>query len=331
MSDTTTNNQNSDNKQKASTIVKETKTTDKKLNPIVPDNQDVYDTDNDDSSVLVIILQCETKSCDANISNLKWAFSDPYFTVQVCAVDPPTKIPVSKTITSAQYLENYNMRKALMYAAEGPYISNTQGVIEPQFWWEKMPVIIIKDSSITNLTPFGWKDDIRSEEQIIGGMKRRIKIALEKATGADLFFLCKWNDACDKYIDVEGANHINHGSSLKWSKQPTATQAIMYSTSGREFVQGALAKNTVSMSDMVNLYIARGDIMATVFVPNIMDFDVELATSNNDYAKLNECAPPQDTTTNNNNVAALVWLILIVIMVILVAWGLIQLNPLTAT
>lgn len=303
-------------------------------------NQDMLDEADDNASVLVIILQCETRACDANISNLKWAFSDPYFTVQVCAVDPPATIPTSKTFTQTQYLESYNIRKALTYAAEGPYINNAEGSIEPQFWWDKIPVIIIKDSSITNLTPFGWKsldtlgksntevlDHLGSEEAVIGGMKRRIKIALDRAHQADLFFLCKWNDACDKYIDVEGASSVNHGSSLKWSTQPTATQAIMYSPEGRDFVRGALMKSTVPLSDMLNSHIARGDLLATVFVPNIIDFDIDLATSNEDYAKLNECAPIQPATNSSSSGAALVWLILIMIVVVLVAWALIQLSP----
>lgn len=289
--------------------------------------------DDDNESVLVIILQCETKSCDANISNLKWAFSDPYFTVQVCAVDPPTSIPQLKTLTQSQYIDNYNMRKALTYAAEGPYFSNEEGVIESQAWWNNMPVIVIKDSSITNLTPFGWKanSNLSPEEAVIGGMKHRIKTAIDRAHQADLFFLCKWNDACDKYIDVDGSNQVNHGSSLKWSTQPTATQAIMYSPAGRDYVRNSLSKTTAPLSDLLNSHIARGEILATVFVPNIIDYDVDLATSNEDYAKLNECAPPQAVTEGTTNSAALVWLILIIIIVILVAWALVQLSPTTNT
>lgn len=285
------------------------------------------DDDLDDSaSVLVIILQCETKACDNNISNLKWIFSDPYFTVQVCAVDPPDIIPPSKTLASSQYLESHDMRKVLTYAAEGPYITNSHGITEPQYWWENLPVIIIKDSSIVNFSPWQGFDDLTAEEAIVSGMKRRISVALERARQADIFFLCKWNDACDKYIDVDGSMR---GSSLKWSTQPTATQAIMYRPHCRDAVRASLTNSNIPMGDMLNTSIARGDLLATVFVPNIIDYDIDLATSNDDYAKLNECAPPEATNNTSNNVAALVWLILIVIMVVLVAWALIQLNPTT--
>jgi hypothetical protein len=279
------------------------------------------------ASVLVIILQCETKACDANIANLKWAFSDPYFTVQVCVVDPPMTIVTSKTLTEAQFLENHNMRKALNYAAEGPYTANSDGGIEAQSWWTKKPVIIIKDSSITNLTPTGFsRSDV--EEAIIGGIKRRIRTALEKATGADLFFLCKWNDACDKYVDVQGAS--DRGSSLKWSMQPTATQAIMYSPTCRDHIRETLMKNTFPLSDLLNSEISQGNLLATVFVPNIIDFDIDLATSNDDYAKLNECAPVQGDPSSTTN-STIVWLILIIILVVLVAWALIQFSSATAS
>lgn len=299
---------------------------------VTPENKEVVpeaandEVDDVAASVLVIILQCETKACDANIANLKWAFSDPYFTVQVCVVDPPTNIVSSKTLTEAQYIENYNMRKALNYAAEGPYTTNSEGGIEAQSWWNKKPVIIIKDSSITNLTPTGFsRSDI--EEAIIGGIKRRIRTALDKATGADLFFLCKWNDACDKYVDVQGAS--DRGSSLKWSMQPTATQAVMYSPTCRDYTRETLMKTTLPVSDLLNSEINQGNLLATVFVPNIIDFDIDLATSNDDYAKLNECAPVQGDPASTSN-STIVWLILIIILVVLVAWALIQLSSVTA-
>lgn len=289
-----------------------------------------YDPENDNASVLVLILQCETKSCDTNITHLKWVFSDPYFTVQVCAVDPPSAIPTIKTLTQTQYIENYYMRKVLNYAAEGPYLSNSQGKLEAQFWWANIPVIIIKDSSISNIKPAGTTDQDHPnnpDDKIIGGMKRRIKTSLDKAKQADLFFLCKWNDACNKYTDVDNTNNIDHGSTLKWSVQPTATQAIMYIPSSRDFIHKSLITATVPLGNLLNSNIAKGNLLATVFVPNIIDFDIDLATSNDDFSKLNECASVQGTTGASSGVASFVWFVLIIIAVLLVAWALIQLSP----
>ncbi len=296
-----------------------------------PENNAFLNED-DNGSVLVIILQCETKSSDPNIINLKWAFSDPYFTVQVCSVDIPTEIPQIKTLSTTQYIENYIMREALIYASEGPYIPQTTSskILEPQSWWNKTPVIIIKDSSVSNIAPMSQtlnKHPQNIMDEITGGMKRRIKTALEKASQADLFFLCKWQDACDKYTDVEGGNSIDHGSNLKWSTRPTATQAIMYTPKARDMIHDILTTSVISLSDILNLNILKGALSATVFVPNIIDFDIELATSNTDYNKLNECAPIQTTTDTSTTNGSAVWFCLVIIIMVLVAWFLIQLTP----
>ena len=293
------------------------------------------DLEEENASVLVIILQCETKSCDNNIANLKWVFSNPYFTVQVCAVDPPLNIPTHKTLTNAQYIENYYMRKALTYASEGPYLIDHNGNVDPQFWWKDIPCIIVKDSSVSNITPLGrvlepQSPDFSSsspEDNIIGGMKRRIQVALDRAREADLFFLCKWNDACNKYVDVSNVRTLNHGSSLKWSVQPTSTQAIMYTPSSRDYVRESLVSTSTTLSDFLNSNISQGRLLATVFVPNIIDFDIELATSNEDYAKLAECAPVATSTPQSTSVSTFIWLGVIIALVVLVAWALIQLSP----
>lgn len=275
--------------------------------------------DGDNGSVLVIILQCETKSCDENITALKWVFSDPYFTVQVVSVDPPADIPVSKTLTRLQYQENYFMRKALNYAAEGPYIDGT-----PQFWWSKIPVIIVKDSSISNITPSGKSTNKHKDpiDDIIQGMKQRIKVSLDKAKQADLFYLCKWNDLCNKYTEISG-------TALKWSVQPTATQAIMYTPKSRDYISNALLSSNVTLGELLNNDIRQGKLAATVFVPNIIDFDITLATSANDYLKLNECdiMSTSTGTTGTTNASTFVWFIVIILLILFIAWAIIQLGP----
>lgn len=297
--------------------------------PIPGSTQNLISEDEvtDNGSVLVIILQCETKPCDKNIKNLLWVFSDPYFTVQVCAVDPPTGPPPSKVLNPIHFRENHFMRKALDYAAEGPYVPSEEGSLQPQRWWSELPCLIIKDSSISHVTPMGTLHPHNSNgsDRDIGGMKRRVKTALQKANEADLFFLCKWNDACSKYVDVAGGANLHRGTSLKWSLQPTATQAIMYRPASRDYIRSAISASVIPLGDFLNLHIAEAKLMATVFVPNIIDYDIELATSNDDYLKANECQPltalsTQTTTTT----ATYVWLVLVIIVMILLAWFVIQ-------
>lgn len=289
---------------------------------------DIDTEDNiDNASVLVIILQCETKPCDANINNLKWVFSDPYFTVQVCEVTPPVNVPSTVNMSQNQYLENYFMRKALTYAAEGPYLEK-EGTFQPQYYWTKLPCIIVKDSSISNVTPEGTiAVDNRNTNKFIGGMKRRIMVALNKAQEADLFYLTKWDDLCNKQKAVENVGNIDHGSTIKWSLQPTATQAIMYTPSSRDYIREALIAATIPLSTLLNMFIANGQLLAVVFVPNIIDYDISLATSNSDFNKLNECSPVANANGSSSQATSLAWFIVIVAIIILVATCLILLGP----
>jgi hypothetical protein len=268
----------------------------------------------DNSSVLVIILQCETRTGDPNIKNLKWIFSDPYFTVQVLYVEPPKNIPVPNVIKEEEYCENYIMRKAMIYAEEGPYYDKV-----PQYFWTKLPVIIIKDSSISNVTPTTQRDI----DNHTPGMKDRIKLALEVADKADLYFLCKWGDSCHQHSDVEGMKPTSKGSNLKWTVRPTATQAIMYKPSSRDYIKESLVKTNTSLSSLLNNNISNKKLLATAFVPNIIDFDIEFASSNEHYLKLNECCN-STTATEPSNAAPVIWAVIIIILLVLIAWFVLQ-------
>ena len=102
----------------------------------------------------------------------------------------------------------------------------------------------------------------------------------------------------------------------------------MYTTKTRDMVISALltipAKTT--LSDYLNLNISNGNLSATIFSPNIIDFDQSLATSQDDFNKLNECFPitADNTTQSNTN---LIWLSILILIVILVACALVQLGP----
>jgi hypothetical protein len=250
------------------------------------------------SSVLVLILQGESKAGDSNVSNLQWIFSDPYFAVRTLSVAPPDIAPSSKTLSSAQYIENYVMRKALEYAAQDQ--------------WSNLPVLIVKDSSVSNVV----------------NMKQIIHTVLTQAARADLYYLTTWNDACNKYTDVEGiSGAIEYGSTLQWTTRPNATQAILYSSSARDFTIKTLKTSDMVVGDMLNYNIQKGKLTAVAFVPNLIDFDVTLATANTDYNKLSQCAAVDSTNTTQTTWATVLWFIFVVILMFLVGWSLITLGP----
>lgn len=260
----------------------------------------------DDNSVLVIILKCETRKCDKNIDNLKLLFSDHYFIVEVCEV-PEQSDDEDKDKDKDK--ENYNMKKILNYIDNGPYLLNNEDNYEPQNWWKELPTIIIKDSSISHLTP----------ENNIHGIKHKIKTALEKANNADLFYLCKWNDSCEKHRDVE--NYPD--KTLKWSVKPTATQAIMYTKKTRNYITEQLENSDITLGELLNSHINKCKLSATVFTPNLIDYDINLAVSNSDYNKMNECDPAVNTqTVTNNNTYLLI--IVLIILIIIAAWFIIH-------
>ena len=265
--------------------------------------------------VLVLIIKGETKSCDQNIANLKSVFADPYFVVEVVPDVEVGALPAHATLSREEMIEKIRMERALTLAAEGPYRLSPQRVREATYVWASYPVLLIKDSSVTNLSP--------------GGVEARTKLqtSLALAESADLFFLCKWLDACDKYTDVPGME--SKGSSLKWSIQPTATQAVLYRPRARDFVRdGLLSAPSLSLSQFLNKNILEEQLSATVFVPNLIDFDIDLAVSNDDFRKLNECsklATPASSTISQN---ALIWAMITLILLLVVAWSAIQVSPL---
>lgn len=252
----------------------------------------------DNNSVLVIILQCETRKCDKNIEQLKYLFSDPYFVVHVCYVEP------------TEDKENYDIKKIFNFSDNGPFLLNDKGEFESQKWWCDLPTLIIKDSSVSHL----------SHDKSIRTVKHKIKSALEKAKDADLYYLCKWNDSCEKHKDVKDCND----KTLKWSVKPTSTQAIMYTKKSKSYILEQSEKSNGSLGQLLNSHINKGNLLATVFTPNIIDYDADLAISNSDYSKLNECDMSNKTNTNNNNSTQILLIVILIILIAVVAWFIIR-------
>jgi hypothetical protein len=224
------------------------------------------------------------------------------------------------------------MQKLLAFAAEGPYLTSGEKegeiVLIPQHHWSHLPVIIIKDSSISTALPHTLED---VEGRKVSGIRNKIEIALSKATEVDLYFLCRWNDLCDKNENVNLGPSQDPGLELKKSIQPTATQAIMYTPRMRDELRQVLdglvrshQTKKKSLGEILNNGVSSGKWRAVVFIPNLVDFDVNLATSVDDFDKLNECARPgyltkkkTTTTTSTTNTSQIIWIVVAIIIVVL--------------
>ena len=260
-----------------------------------------------DPSVLVIIQLGGTRPGDHNTARLTELFSDPYFVVQHLKTDVTTttpgtepKLAQEKQILSAENLtENVSLLSMLDYSRTGP---------KGQGWYNDLPCIIIKDTSVSHV------DSSAS-------MRNRIETALTKAPKAGVFFLCRWDDDCDKMQTID-ATHPN----LKWTIAPHGVQAVMYRPATRDLL---LSKDhgVDPTKEVFSSYLTRQvnerKIMAATFTPNLVHFDPTLATSAKDFARLNECATPQ-TTTTTTNWTVIFWAVIIAILVFAVAWFLLS-------
>lgn len=252
------------------------------------------------TSILVLIVVNGTTPADKNIEYIRGTyFNNPLFNVQIFnGVDIKD--------------DNELMLQALTFAAMGPYISDENGFNTPQYYWAKLPCIIIRDTSISNL--MGVQ------------MRSRILTAMDAAKQADLIYLCKWQDKCELYKNIRQS--IDDGSGLKWSSKPNATQAILYRPVARDTTIESFSrvKNEMSLGEFLNEYIEKGYFLAVVFSPNIVDYDINLADNNKEYNKLNECAPVAAPNPNPGGGSTLIWFILVVLLVLIIAWAALQLG-----
>lgn len=150
--------------------------------------------------------------------------------------------------------------------------------------------LIMKDSSLIMI------DDI----------KKYIDDAIKLQT--DLFFLCKYQDACHQYTRVE---HYHH---LKKTYSSTATQAIMFNPKARDIMIKQLSNQ--SIGDVLYNQLNKNHLSGLVTIPNIVHFDINLASSNDDYYKLNECALIKSDVIETTDSTNITWMVLIIILIL---------------
>jgi hypothetical protein len=151
--------------------------------------------------------------------------------------------------------------------------------------YEHYPCLIIKDSSLIN------KINIK-------------KILLTILSLSDIGFLCQYQGQCHQYFNVDDYPQ------LKWTTSAFATQAILLTPRAVSL----LLKDLKNIKE--SLLKAQKELKAIVCTPNIVHFDINLATSNEDFYKLNECAfilKDDDQIDHSTN---MVWLFLIIILIL---------------
>lgn len=172
------------------------------------------------------------------------------------------------------------------------------------------PCIVVKDSSISILTP-----DL---------MATYISTALSYNQSRPTYsavYLTHWLDECNRYKSI--LTLIAGAASLKQTFRPTADQCILMLPDLRD--QLLAVEDDIFI--WLNSQIASQTIKAATFVPNLVEVDISTIANNNDYFKLNQCLPVQTTSEGGGKLLGTMVFIFIAILLIVLAYCLIKIGP----
>jgi hypothetical protein len=164
---------------------------------------------------------------------------------------------------------------------------------------ENKPLLLVLDTSMSNLSP--------------NNMAEKVNSALTLAPTASIYYLSKWLDDCAKLRVVSSQD-----PQLKWCAAPQGTQALILPVTTQKLITSSQG---TSIEDIITPLLNSGKLTAVCYTPNIIFFNITLATKDSDVEKLNECDYYGDPDPNTNNSAGYVWLTLIFLVVLVVAWG----------
>jgi len=179
-----------------------------------------------------------------------------------------------------------------------------------------------------------------SGNSVINTSKQKIEDLVtfinNKSDNFDLFYMCRWNDDCQKMIDVKYYPFLDVNIGRTYA--PQGLQAVYISKRGRNLILGksnnnngkALVLNNKINEDTVLVnHIKNGDIVAHCVVNNIFNYDISTATKNSDFNKLSLCKnmdnPDSDKEPQTNNLNYL-WFILVIIIAIMFTFAIIRIG-----
>lgn len=226
----------------------------------------------------VAIVNCATRGCDSNISNLERIFHDEFFTVTI--VNPKN---CDDLFATKEILESFHNSDE--------------------------PLLILKDSSICQL----------SSKSLSKMIKQALRYASENHL--DLLYLCSAGERCEKQSDLL---YFEDGTRLRTTGGNRSTQAILYTKKARKIIMKQLNNPGKTIPEIIKQKVSSNELKVALFSPNIVHFDLEMAKSKSEYAEANVCTSMDEETSNTG---IYIWFIILVILLILVAWGLIQINP----
>jgi len=187
------------------------------------------------------------------------------------------------------------------------------------------PVITIKDDSITNMSNRRLEDLMKYIER--------------KEADYNLFYLCRWEDECQKMIDIKYIPFVDVQISRTYS--PRGTQAIYFSREGRDILLGKAAMrnkkffhSSKDFNKSLSNEIYQGNIISYCTVNNIFNYDISRAVSNSDFNKTSLCKEMkggngkngnEDEPVSTNNLGYL-WFILVIILAVIITFAIVRIG-----
>lgn len=181
-------------------------------------------------------------------------------------------------------------------------------------------IIILKDSSKSVLN--SWE-------------MARAAVEINNKGNWDFCYLCTWMDVCEKYVNF----HRLPGTSIDMvrSYSPEGFQAVMISPHGQRrlssYFSGEYKK---SVEQFLSEHITKENFVAYRTLPNLINYDISLAKTEDDFRKANSCklTPAKNkkgkgylvTPTGNVSTGMSLWIFVIVVIIILIVAGVIYWN-----
>lgn len=178
-------------------------------------------------------------------------------------------------------------------------------------------VLFVRDTSVTNMSKQKLEDLIT----YIDG----------RQSYYDVFYLCRWEDECQKIIDTRHIPYLNVTVGRTYS--PKGLQAIFVSTDGCQTILESIGQKSNETLDDIFLHpIQSGKLVAFCTLNNVFEYDISQATSNLDFNKSSVCkkmangqTPDDDLTPDNNNLG-FIWFVLVVIIAILITFAIVRIG-----
>lgn len=240
-----------------------------------------------------------------NGNHLKKLFSSELFNVQEIDINDDN-LPSSNL-----YPKKYNNTGILkfLWCMENSYKCNSS-----------RDIIFIRSDSVSNISPQKLSD--------------LISYVIHKNDLFDIFYLCRWEDECQKMINVKYVPYLD--LSVGKTYTPKGLQSLYITNSFRDVIlRNTKMENGKSFDitsdipedDFFLNNIKEGNIKAYCTLNNVFNFDISQATEDTDFDKTSVCKKMADNNDNNdNNNLGYLWFIIVIIIAILLTFAIAKIG-----